>query len=156
MRALTIRQPHAWAIIYAGKSPENRSRNIAGSYRGPIAIHAGLGPFAQGSVAARHHKVAHGTEVPTELVFGAFIGTADLVDVHPGICDGDPYVGCCETPWAEYPYLDRGDGKGIRPAGHHLVLANAKPLPKPIPAKGRLGLWTPDQDLLDQLQEALR
>lgn len=40
MRALTIRQPWAWAVIHAGKTVENRSRNIAGDYRGLVAIHA--------------------------------------------------------------------------------------------------------------------
>lgn len=42
MRALTVQQPWAWAIVYGGKDVENRTRNIAGAYRGPLAIHAGL------------------------------------------------------------------------------------------------------------------
>ena len=42
MRVLTVRQPWAWAILNAGKNIENRSRNIVGSYRGPVAIHAGM------------------------------------------------------------------------------------------------------------------
>lgn len=42
MRILTVRQPWAWAIIHGGKDVENRVRNIAGDYRGPIAIHVGL------------------------------------------------------------------------------------------------------------------
>ena len=40
MRILTVRQPWAWAIIHGGKDVENRVRNIAGDYHGPIAIHA--------------------------------------------------------------------------------------------------------------------
>ena len=40
MRALTVRQPAAWAIIYAGKDVENRTRSL-GPYRGPVAIVAG-------------------------------------------------------------------------------------------------------------------
>jgi hypothetical protein len=42
MRALTVRQPWAWAIVHGGKDVENRTRNLAGSYRGPVAIHAAL------------------------------------------------------------------------------------------------------------------
>mgnify|MGYP001137357808 FL=1 len=42
MRAITVRQPWAWAIVFGQKDVENRSRNIAGRYRGPVAIHAGL------------------------------------------------------------------------------------------------------------------
>jgi hypothetical protein len=30
MRALTVRQPWAWAIVHGGKDIENRTRNIAG------------------------------------------------------------------------------------------------------------------------------
>lgn len=44
MRAITVRQPWAWQIINQGKNVENRTRNIAGKYRGPIAIHAALKP----------------------------------------------------------------------------------------------------------------
>ena len=40
MKALTIRQPWAWAIIFDGKDVENRSWNT--SYRGDLAIHAGV------------------------------------------------------------------------------------------------------------------
>jgi hypothetical protein len=40
VKALTIRQPWAWAIIYAGKNIENRSWNT--KLRGTIAIHAGF------------------------------------------------------------------------------------------------------------------
>lgn len=42
MRILTVRQPWAWAIVHGGKDVENRTRNIAGAYRGPVAIHAGM------------------------------------------------------------------------------------------------------------------
>lgn len=45
LRVLTVRQPWAWSLIEGGKDVENRSRNIAGSYRGPVAIHAGLARF---------------------------------------------------------------------------------------------------------------
>ena len=82
MRILTVRQPWAWAIIHAGKDVENRSRNIAGYYRGPVAIHAGLAPFEQHNMASRAHHDAHGTEVPTAIGFGAIIGVVDLATVH--------------------------------------------------------------------------
>ena len=39
MKALSIKQPWAWAIIHAGKNVENRT--WATSYRGPLLIHAG-------------------------------------------------------------------------------------------------------------------
>lgn len=39
MKAISIRQPWAWAILYAGKDVENRTWTH--SYRGPVLIHAG-------------------------------------------------------------------------------------------------------------------
>jgi hypothetical protein len=41
MRALTVQQPWAWAIVHGGKDVENRTQ--AWGYRGPLAIHAGSG-----------------------------------------------------------------------------------------------------------------
>lgn len=40
MRALTVQQPWAWAIVHGGKDVENRTQ--AWSYRGPLAIHPDL------------------------------------------------------------------------------------------------------------------
>ncbi|MBB3041198.1 hypothetical protein [Nocardioides soli] len=39
MKALTVQQPWAWAIVHGGKDVENRTQ--AWSYRGLLAIHAG-------------------------------------------------------------------------------------------------------------------
>lgn len=115
MKVLTVRQPWAWAIIHGGKNVENRSRRI--TYRGPLAIHAGLG-FEKFTMAGRLHKAMHRSQVDTELVFGAIIGTVDVVD-----CIQDS-----TSDWAIDGYW-------------HWILANPQPLPEPIPAKGRLGLW---------------
>ncbi|MEE6295167.1 ASCH domain-containing protein [Georgenia wangjunii] len=134
MRALTVRQPWAWAIIHGGKDVENRSRNLAGAYRGPVAIHAGLAPFEKDNDGSRAHKAAYGSEVPTALVFGALIGVVDLVGVHESPDEGcmglDPFdrARLC-SPWAQQDVW-------------HLVLANPRPLPEPVPYRGRLGLWT--------------
>ena len=40
MKALTVRQPWAWAIVHAGKRIENRTRRT--NFRGRFYIHAGL------------------------------------------------------------------------------------------------------------------
>lgn len=51
MRIVTIRPPWAQLIVNYGKDVENRVRNIAGGYRGPVAIHAGLRPIRAGDRA---------------------------------------------------------------------------------------------------------
>lgn len=132
MRALTVRQPWAWAIVHAGKDVENRSRNIAGAYRGPVAIHAGLAPAtdAQGWWPL-------GDFIPSEAwrVRGAIIGVADLVDSHR--VGAEPRDGWCSR-WS-------------LGSGQHLVLANARPLLDPIPIAGALGLWRLPSDVLREL-----
>ena len=144
MKAMTVRQPWAWAIMHAGKDIENRTRNIAGSYRGPLIIHAGLAAFEQRNMASNAHRAAHGTETPTELHFGAALGIVDLVDSHEfHQCPLNPcseHLRCMRawycSHWAEY--------------AHHLVLANPRPFSNPIPYRGRLGLWEFPDDLIQE------
>ena len=142
IRALTVRQPWAWAIIHGGKDVENRTQNIAGSYRGPVAIHAGLAKFEQHNMASHALRAAHGTEVDARILYGAVIGVVDLVDTHPDCTENVEGYGHTPTcsPWA-------------MPDHHHLTLANPRPLSRPIPAKGRLGLWIPDGALQDAIWE---
>lgn len=148
MRGITIRQPHAWAVVHADKV-ENRTRNIAGSYRGWVAIHAGLAPYEQGNASSRAHRAAHGTETPTTIVFGAVIAIARLVDVHHAdrrdecwapLCDGTPV-----DSWRCSPFA--------LPGNFHLIWADRTPLARPIPWRGALGLWTVPADLEAAIRE---
>lgn len=102
MRILTVRQPWAWAIIHGGKDVENRVRNIAGDYRGPIAIHSGLAVFeeeggAYPEVVRAIESEIQGYRVDDQYlwevaddadpedpryIYGAILGVVDLVDVH--------------------------------------------------------------------------
>lgn len=163
-----MRQPWAWAIIHGDppKVVENRSRNVAGSYRGPVAIHAGLAVDADAYDDPRvRHEIQQITDpgVPIErmAVRGAFLGVADLVDVHGGRPEegafGDTYAAaCCSSSWAEFEMVEVRALCEREPSyvcsTVHLVLANPRPLPEPIPARGRLGLWTPPGEVLEQLQ----
>lgn len=147
MRILTVRQPWAWAIIHGGKDVENRVRNIAGAYRGPVAVHV-AGKYAEGGLdlAALDDACADwceandpcvGKQHPWQANVGKIIGVVDLVDVHRPLWDGSCSTereGAC-SPWAEiggWPW--------------HLVLANPRPLAEPIPYRGALGLRTLDDD----------
>lgn len=145
MRVLTVRQPWAWAIIYGGKDVENRSRNIAGDYRGPVAIHAGQTVDMAGmtdrniigSVAIRRLFAGAGhLSTFKESPRGAIIGVVDLVSVHR-CWWAEGLTGC--SPWAE---------KGF----WHLALTNARPLVEPIPFKGALGLRTLPVEVEAQIQ----
>jgi hypothetical protein len=172
MRGLTVRQPWAWAIVHGGKDVENRSRNLAGSYRGPVAIHAGLalcprivedGPLSDALSAAEANS---GEKV--DLFHGFVLGVVDLTDVHDdGTCldlSGRTLARLYRTdPDAFHEFPDNGCGGVIGRARmcsrwaqgdhHHLVLANPRPLAHPIPWRGALGLWTVPADLEAAIRE---
>ena len=119
MKALTIRQPYADAIVHLVENPkriENRTRPT--KHRGLILIHAGL----TGDRAA----VLAGIPVGPDKR-GHIIGTARIVGCHAEL-------GCC-WPW------------GL-PDRWHWELADVTALTVPVPAKGQLGLWTPPANVL--------
>jgi hypothetical protein len=108
MKALTIRQPWAWAILAGRKTVENRSYPT--SHRGRLLIHAAA------SRASLIDTLPDGTRVPDSLAFGYLVGTAELIDCVPvdQVAPG-PFV--C-GPWC-------------------WLLANPRPLKTPIPYVGR-------------------
>ena len=131
IRILTVRQPWAWAICRAGKNVENRSRNIAGAYRGPVLIHAGQ----QVDRFAFSHRMFNDVEGATIgwSPLGVILGVVDLVDIHHvGDCAGGESDGSC-SPWAE-----------MATDVWHLRLENPRLLTRPVPWKGKLGLTTFD------------
>jgi hypothetical protein len=157
VRVLTVRQPWAWAIVHGGKDVENRTRNLAGAYRGPVAIHAGLTDAIRDndidasalSVLWAWRRWWKTAEAPGAQR-GHIIGVVDLVGAHPSHVDGtrcggiDAYgLGQFCSAWAQAGH-------------HHLVLANPRPLAGPIPAAGRLGLWRPGDELAAAIAEQLR
>lgn len=164
MRALTVRQPAAWAIIHAGKDVENRTRSL-GPYRGPVAIVAGREILDEDHPFWEHplYRAAVSREtawVRDRLdVRGAILGVVDLVDVHSAsVIDGCGYIrhdcpehGTCRdhcSPWAEGPAPQGGWMQ-------HLALANPRPLLEPIPHAGALGLRRLDAATIARIQEAI-
>lgn len=143
MRGLTIREPWGTGIVHLGKPVENRSRNIAGAYRGWVALHTSKArrddaEYVADALASPFFAADLGDR---ELVRGLVIGVAVLFAVHqaaPGCCPnrGHRPFG---TPWA-------------MPDHWHLCLGGARPLPRPIPWRGQRGLWR----VPDELEAAIR
>jgi hypothetical protein len=164
MRAITVRNPWAWAIAAGFKPVENRSQNA--NYRGPLAIHAGQAWSVRGEC---DHRVCEAwatfaasvplRPAPNVPVSGAvgrlhkdslfveygIIAVAELVDCHPD-------QGCCR-PWGESSYEEAG-GR-TRTAIHHLVLDEVRTLAEPVPARGALGLWMLPDDVEAAVREQL-
>ena len=164
MRAITLRNPYAWAVIHGGKPVENRTRNIIGPYRGPAAIHAGLNhdwniPEHDDALHAALNRAIDTMDKPCGcpdcldtlpgMAYGAVIGVAEIIGVHHHedldilaqnrhIVDARPSRTEPCSPWAQ---------RGM----WHIELANPIPLPEPIPCKGNQNLWT----LLGDVEKAI-
>ena len=122
MKAVSIHQPWAWAILFAGKDVENRT--WATRHRGPLLIHAARSRKSYARQDARAWPKLYGVELPAwdELATGAIVGVVDVVDcvrVGPGGDLGE----CGRSPWALEGYFG-------------WVLANPQPFAKPIPRRG--------------------
>lgn len=129
VRALTIRQPWADAIVHGGndwgpKRIENRTRPFPPKYHwATILIHAGL--------AVDRQAVLDGI-LPGPNVRGAVIGTCRIIGSHLD-------ASCCR-PWGQ-------------PDAWHWELTDVEPLPQPVPARGALGLWDPTGVMLAALRQ---
>ena len=137
MKALTIRQPWAWAIARGHKPVENRSWTTP--YRGPLAIHAGLrwDDATLGALGVVVHRIRQqGGAVPPSLRAdlpysgtGRIVAVAELVDVCTRSMDGEP---CDCGLWAV-------------PGEAHWQIRDARPIDGPE-VRGRLGLWDWDSE----------
>lgn len=117
MKALAIRQPWAWLVIYGSKTIENRTWRT--QYRGRFLVHAAKGMTRKEYDAAKAWAFGCGTlEIPAfeDLNRGGVIGSVELVDV----------LDHSDSPWFMGP-------KGF-------VLRDPQPLTF-MPHKGRLGFF---------------
>lgn len=119
--AISVRQPWAWAIIYAGKDIENRAwrpANPAMRFRGPVCIHAAKGMTRDEYETARDFMSSIGVTCPppAALPRSGIIGAACVDDI---VTESD-------SPWFFGP-------KGLR-------LTGAVPLDF-TPAIGALGFF---------------
>ncbi len=126
MRALTIRQPWADAIVHGTKRTENRTWPAPASAVGSrILIHAGNGAYdLMGRFLIDRAALA---AWPDER--GTLIATATLTNCHHAKTGG-----CC-APWGQL-------------ACWHWTLTDVTPLPHSVPCRGRQHLWVPPTAVL--------
>jgi hypothetical protein len=130
MPALTVRQPWAWLIIYAGKDIENRTWPTR--IRGRVLIHAAKGctkdeyldaaEYALEAVADEYR--GRGLVIPPwrTIERGGIIGSVEIVDC----------VSRSDSPW----FMGR----------FGFVLRNPQPLPFE-PCRGALGFWKHNKEV---------
>lgn len=163
MKALTIRQPWAWAIVHGPKRLENRDWPGC-SYRGPILIHAsknvGVVDEFDNAVDTVLHRLtgsgraafeAHIDTKPgrgdlrgellytprSSLGLGGIVGRACIVDVvlPGGSSTGRVY------PSAQAAHMKHALAEDPwYTGGFALVLADVEPVPF-VACRGALGLW---------------
>lgn len=124
MKALTIQQPWASAIIQGIKDVENRTWYT--HYTGPLVIHAG--------------KTAWFEPIPQKLIrkylqslmpLGFILGIVDLVE-----CVDRKYY-LTDNPFASGPIC--------------WIIKNPRPLKNPIPWRGQQGLWNVPDEVVKEL-----
>ncbi len=115
MKALTVCNPWAWAIMFGPKRIENRT--WVTRHRGPLLIHAGLSRQWLGSEG----DLLPGLPPLDQLVYGAILGTVDVVDCRPlaECSSNDPFA---SGPWC-------------------WVLENPRAFAHPIACRGSLNIW---------------
>lgn len=147
MKALTLKQPWAWAVACAGKDVENRSWRPPDSLLGQrIAIHAGLSFDHDGDLAICHLAPPNvAIPGPADHVRGAVVAVATLAGWVRG--DGQFYlmrgvdtflpIASSRSPWFFGLY--------------GWMLIDVVALPEPVPCKGAQGLW----DLPPDIEQAV-
>lgn len=133
VRALSVRQPWAYAILHMGKDVENRTWEPPANLLGVrFWIHASkkveaLEPWEL--LGQRFTLADDGLCALAHLPRGAIVGSARLADV----------VEQSASRWFAGPI--------------GWVLTEPIPLETPIPCQGRLGLWHVPDPILEQLRE---
>lgn len=123
--ALTLLNPWAHLIAHHGKDVENRTW-MPPERVSNLLIHAGKGWQTPA-------QLPDGVRI-SDVVTSAIVAVADLAFA----CQASRYretVVCQCGPWAMAGYC-------------HWHLINVRPLPEPVPATGRQGLWRPTPDVL--------
>lgn len=135
MKAITICQPFASAIIKGIKTIENR--NWKTHCRGKLTIHAGLSKGWLERVSPAYREVLEPLGEFEKLPFGMIIGVVDLDD-----CVKFDHKEVIDKPFATGPYC--------------WILKNPREFKKPIPWRGRQGLWNIPEHVSRRFMQLLR
>lgn len=133
VKAITVWQP--WATLLATGQKHNETRSWKTSYRGEILIHAAKTDHSGILLHIPMEELKHFQDagVVNKLPTGAIIGKASLVDCFQ-IDEAYRRKLQRENP-AELAFGDYTIGR------YAWVMADAILFNKPIPAKGKQGLW---------------
>jgi len=178
MKALTLKQPWAWAVAHAGKDVENRTWKPPASVIGQrIAIHAGCTPLDAND--------EEGLDAYEDIIIKFGIAAEDAPDDHPIVLRHHPVKrgriwlggivavatiagwikenGDWQTPGISgvsretgNPFIvDRGLDSRWFAGPYGWLLAHVITLPKPIACRGAQGLWNVPADIEAEINKQL-
>jgi predicted transcriptional regulator len=153
MKAITIKQPYASLIVEGIKDIENRTWKCPEKYIGQrVLIHSSSSEkydklpldkmFTESQLSRLYEKYTETELCKRVYPFGAIIGSVEIVDCvvnHPSI-----WAEKTEEPLEYYT----GEEEFGYCTIYNWVLANPIKFPKPIPAKGKLGFWESECEIL--------
>lgn len=127
MKAFTVYQPYAYAIIAGLKQYETRPRRT--HIRGRVAVHA-----AKGNPKFVTLAVDMALPETMKLHYGAVLGTVEIAD-------------CVPVEEIVHTLSEREKALGDYSSGRFAwVLRNPVAFSTPVPAKGKQGWWNWDEE----------
>ncbi|WP_329131469.1 hypothetical protein OG552_10285 [Streptomyces sp. NBC_01476] len=143
MKAITIRQPYADAIVQPSPLPkriENRGWPLPPRYIGvPVLLHSAATTYPAVGRLAIHDITGHDPDEQWPGVRGAILARITFTGCH---FDGDAE---CDEQCATWGFEQV----------FHWRIADVTALPAPVPAKGALSFWTPAPGVLTAVQQQL-
>lgn len=160
MKALTVWQPWASMLVAGVKGIETRS--WATHYRGPLAVHAAALTFDRVFNSLGHVRGA----VAFERLCMELLQTDNLRDLPKGCIVGTVnVVACVKVPppplegWAGCGVYGRTLTEdelalgGYTPGRFAWVCEDPVTFARPVPYRGRQGLWNVPAEIAEQIQE---
>lgn len=123
MKAITIHNPWAWAIIHGAPHKNIENRSWKTDYRGDLLIHAGNSRKSLKYINSVN-RLSNCQCNETDFYYGYIIGKVTLVDITRQ----------ARSRWAE---------KG----SYHWKLSNPMVISEPIKTKGKLQIWQLEDEL---------
>lgn len=140
IRALSFTRPWTELVLSGAKDIENRSWRCPPAQVGQVLVVHGAKSFDHNALAVAD-SVAGLTDTPLRVTGRlldvdtshdaptGYLGTVTVTGCHPD---------CGHTPCSPWAFAGQW----------HWTLAEARRFPAPVPGGGRLGLWTPPDDVL--------
>lgn len=174
MKCLTLRQPWASLVSHGPKRIETRS--WATKHRGQLLIHAGMGRDSGVSITlmqAGYNPLESLLAESRRLPAGAVVAAVELLDCVPIVQVLDVMAGRAPS-WPNVQVNGADSAALVHPTGATVdvsdqiplgdfapgrwawLLDGIRPLPEPVPVRGKQGLWIPTDDERSQVADQLK